>query len=98
MEPKEVTNEQHVEFYKFISNAYDKPRFTLHYKTDAPLSIRAVLYVPEGKPGLFEMSRDSDVGVSLYSRKILIKSKADNVLPKWMRFVKGNVCIYLHNN
>ncbi|XP_026326821.1 heat shock protein 75 kDa, mitochondrial [Hyposmocoma kahamanoa] len=91
MEPKEVTNEQHIEFYKFISNAYDKPRFTLHYKTDAPLSIRAVLYVPEGKPGLFEMSRDSDVGVSLYSRKILIKSKADNILPKWMRFVKGVV-------
>ncbi|GBP69711.1 Heat shock protein 75 kDa, mitochondrial [Eumeta japonica] len=91
MEPKEVTREQHIEFYKFISNSYDKPRFTLHYKTDAPLSIRAVLYVPEGKPGLFELSRDSDVGVSLYSRKILIKSKADNVLPKWLRFVKGVV-------
>ncbi|XP_073963383.1 TNF receptor associated protein 1 [Choristoneura fumiferana] len=91
MEPKEVTQEQHVEFYRFIGNSYDKPRFTLHYKTDAPLSIRAVLYVPEGKPGLFELSRDSDVGVSLYSRKILIKSKADNILPKWLRFVKGVV-------
>lgn len=91
MEPKEVTNEQHIEFYKFISTSYDKPRFTLHYKTDVPLSIRAVLYIPEGKPGLFEMSRDSDVGVALYSRKILIKSKAENILPKWLRFVKGVV-------
>lgn len=91
MEPKEVTKEQHIEFYKFISNSYDKPRFTLHYKTDAPLSIRSILYVPEGKPGLFEMSRDSDIGVALYSRKILIKSKADNILPKWLRFVKGVV-------
>ncbi|XP_068627581.1 heat shock protein 75 kDa, mitochondrial [Battus philenor] len=91
MEPKEVTQEQHVEFYRFISNSYDKPRFTLHYKTDAPISIRSILYVPEGKPGLFEMSRDSDVGVALYSRKILIKSKADNILPKWLRFVKGVV-------
>ncbi|KAJ0179259.1 hypothetical protein K1T71_004971 [Dendrolimus kikuchii] len=91
MEPKEVTNEQHVEFYKFISNSYDKPRFTLHYKTDAPLSIRSILYVPEGKPGLFELSRDTDVGVALYSRKILIKSKAENILPKWLRFVKGVV-------
>lgn len=90
MEPKEVTHEQHTEFYKFISNSYDKPRFTLHYKTDAPLSIRSILYVPEGKPGLFELSRDSDVGVALYSRKILIKSKAENILPKWLRFVKGN--------
>ncbi|XP_030028157.1 heat shock protein 75 kDa, mitochondrial [Manduca sexta] len=91
LEPKEITHEQHVEFYKFISNSYDKPRFTLHYKTDAPLSIRSILYVPEGKPGLFELSRDSDVGVALYSRKILIKSKAENILPKWMRFVKGVV-------
>ncbi|CAB3224999.1 unnamed protein product [Arctia plantaginis] len=91
MEPKEVSQEQHIEFYRFISNSYDKPRFTLHYKTDAPLSIRSVLYVPEGKPGLFELSRDSDVGVALYSRKILIKSKADNLLPKWLRFVKGVV-------
>ncbi|XP_028177360.1 heat shock protein 75 kDa, mitochondrial [Ostrinia furnacalis] len=91
MEPKEVTHEQHSEFYKFISNSYDKPRFTLHYKTDVPLSIRSILYVPEGKPGLFELSRDSDVGVALYSRKILIKSKAENILPKWLRFVKGVV-------
>ncbi|XP_026746998.1 heat shock protein 75 kDa, mitochondrial [Trichoplusia ni] len=91
MEPKEVTMEQHIEFYKYISQAYDKPRFTLHYKTDAPLSIRSILYVPEGKPGLFELSRDTDVGVALYSRKILIKSKAENILPKWLRFVKGVV-------
>lgn len=94
MEPKEVTAEQHIEFYRFISNSYDKPRFTLHYKTDAPLSIRSILYVPEGKPGLFELSRDSDVGVALYSRKILIKSKADNILPKWLRFVKGESCCF----
>ncbi|CAH4033523.1 unnamed protein product [Pieris brassicae] len=91
MDPKEVTHEQHVEFYRFVGNSYDKPRYTLHYKTDAPLSIRSILYVPEGKPGLFELSRDSDVGVALYSRKILIKSKAENILPKWLRFVKGVV-------
>lgn len=89
MEPKEVTPEQHTEFYRFVGNAYDTPRFTLHYKTDAPLTIRSVLYFPEGKPGLFEMSRDSDVGVALYTRKVLIKSKAENILPKWLRFVKG---------
>ncbi|XP_022114520.2 heat shock protein 75 kDa, mitochondrial [Pieris rapae] len=91
MDPKEVTHEQHIEFYRFVGNSYDKPRYTLHYKTDAPLSIRSILYVPEGKPGLFELSRDSDVGVALYSRKILIKSKAENILPKWLRFVKGVV-------
>nr|CAD7267449.1 unnamed protein product [Timema shepardi] len=44
-----------------------------------------------GYEGLFEMNRESDVGVALYSRKVLIKSKTDNILPKWLRFVKGVV-------
>lgn len=91
MEPKDVTLEQHNEFYRFVGNTFDIPRFTLHYKTDVPLSIRALLYFPEGKPGLFEMSRDSDIGVALYTRKVLIQSKTENLLPKWLRFVKGVV-------
>ncbi|XP_005184511.2 heat shock protein 75 kDa, mitochondrial [Musca domestica] len=91
MEPKDVTKEQHDEFYRFIGNTFDTPRFILHYKTDVPLSIRALLYFPEGKPGLFEMTRDGSAGVSLYTRKILIQSKTENLVPKWLRFVKGVV-------
>jgi TNF receptor-associated protein 1 len=53
--------------------------------------VRALLYVPEGKPGLFELSRESDTGVSLYCRRVLIKNKAENLLPKWLRFCKGVV-------
>ncbi|XP_013119443.1 heat shock protein 75 kDa, mitochondrial [Stomoxys calcitrans] len=91
MEPKDVSKEQHDEFYRFIGNTFDTPRFVLHYKTDVPLSIRALLYFPEGKPGLFEMTRDGDVGVALYTRKVLIQSKTANLVPKWLRFVKGVV-------
>lgn len=91
MDPKSVTPQQHSEFYRYIGNCYDLPRYTLHYNTDVPLSIHALLYFPEGKPGLFEMSREVEAGVSLYTRKILIKSKTDNILPKWLRFVRGVV-------
>lgn len=72
LEPKEVTQDQHEQFYKLITGMYDKPRFTLHYKTDSPLMIRALLYFPEGKPGYFEMARESGLGVSLYTRKVFI--------------------------
>lgn len=86
-----MTPQQHDEFYRYLSGAYDVPRFTLHFRTDVPLGIRCLLYVPEGKPGLFEMSRESDVaGVALYSRRVLIKPRAE-ILPKWLRFVKGVV-------
>lgn len=37
------------------------------------------------------MSREVESGVALYTRKILIKSRTDNILPKWLRFVKGVV-------
>ncbi|XP_057375330.1 heat shock protein 75 kDa, mitochondrial-like [Daphnia carinata] len=91
MDPKEVTAVQHDEFYRFISDSYDRPRFVLHYKTDVPLNVRALIYFPEGKPGLFEMSRESDAGLALYCRRVLIKNKAENLLPKWLRFCKGVV-------
>ncbi|XP_064609225.1 LOW QUALITY PROTEIN: heat shock protein 75 kDa, mitochondrial-like [Liolophura sinensis] len=91
LDPKDVTEEMHEDFYKFIGNAYDKPRYHFHYKTDAPLNIRALFYVPEYKPTLFDMSRETDVNITLYSRKVMIMSKANNILPKWMRFMKGVV-------
>jgi hypothetical protein len=47
MDLKDVTELQHEEFYRYISQAHDKPRYTLHYKTDAPLNIRSIFYVPE---------------------------------------------------
>ncbi|EDV98046.1 heat shock protein 75 kDa, mitochondrial [Drosophila grimshawi] len=91
MDPQSISSEQHNDFYRFISNSFDAPRFTLHYNADVPLSIHALLYFPEGKPGLFEMSRDGSTGVALYTRKVLIQSKTENLLPKWLRFVKGVV-------
>lgn len=91
MDAKSVTEQQHYEFYRYVSGSYDRPRFTLHYNTDVPLSIHALLYFPEGKPGLFEMSRETQMGVALYTRRVMIMNKTDNILPKWLRFVKGVV-------
>lgn len=47
MDPKEISEWQHEEFYRYVAQAYDKPRYTLHYRTDAPLNIRSIFYVPE---------------------------------------------------
>ncbi|XP_076748817.1 TNF receptor associated protein 1 [Xylocopa sonorina] len=91
LDPRDITPNQHNEFYKFIGNCFDSPRFILHYTTDVPLSIRALLYFPEERPPLYDFTKGETSSVALYSRKILIKSKADNILPKWLRFVKGVV-------
>ncbi|EHB03128.1 Heat shock protein 75 kDa, mitochondrial [Heterocephalus glaber] len=91
MEPKELNELQHEQFYRYIAQAYDKPRYTLHYKTDAPLNIRSIFYVPETKPSMFDVSRELGSSVALYSRKVLIQTKAADILPKWLRFIRGVV-------
>lgn len=51
MDAKDITAQQHDEFYRYLSgNAYGNPRYVVQYKADAPLNIRAVFYVPEQKP------------------------------------------------
>ncbi|KAM6114109.1 heat shock protein 75 kDa, mitochondrial [Pterocles gutturalis] len=91
LDPKDISEWQHEEFYRFIAQAYDKPRYVLHYKTDAPLNIRSIFYVPEQKPSMFDISRELGSSVALYSRKILIQTKAADILPKWLRFLRGVV-------
>lgn len=91
MDPKDISEWQHEEFYRYIAQAYDKPRYTLHYKTDAPLNIRSLFYVPDTKPSMFDVSRELGSSVALYSRKVLIQTKATDILPKWLRFIRGVV-------
>uniref|UniRef100_A0ABM5EZG0 Heat shock protein 75 kDa, mitochondrial n=1 Tax=Pogona vitticeps TaxID=103695 RepID=A0ABM5EZG0_9SAUR len=91
VDPKDIGDWQHKEFYRFIAQAYDEPRYILHYKTDAPLNIRSIFYVPEVKPSMFDVSRELGSSVALYSRKVLILTKATDILPKWLRFLKGVV-------
>lgn len=90
LDPNAISSQEHEEFYQFIAKSHDRPRYTLHYKTDAPLNIRSIFYIPETVPQLFTMA-NTEYGVSLYSRKVLIQSKAQGVLPNWLRFVKGVV-------
>ncbi|CAG5897785.1 unnamed protein product [Menidia menidia] len=91
MEPKEISDWQHEEFYRYVAQTYDRPRYTLHYRADAPLNIRSIFYVPESKPSMFDVSREMGSSVALYSRKVLIQTKATDILPKWLRFLRGVV-------
>lgn len=87
---KDVTPEQYQDFYKFLTSAYDKPKYTLHFRTDAPLDLRCLFYVPSFHSEKFGLGR-MEPGVNLYSRKVLIESKPSDLLPDWLRFVKGVV-------
>ncbi|MEM9159988.1 MAG: molecular chaperone HtpG, partial [Verrucomicrobiota bacterium] len=86
----EIKDEEYTEFYKFQANAFDEPRYRLHFSADAPLAINALLFTPKDNPEKIGFGR-IDPGVSLYCRKVLIDPKPDNLLPEWLRFLKGVV-------
>jgi hypothetical protein len=89
MDKSELDDEQYNEFYRFISgNAHDTPLQRLHFKADAPLDIKALLFVPSFHNEKFGMAR-LEPGVALYSRKVLIEAAPEDLLPSWLRFVRG---------
>jgi TNF receptor-associated protein 1 len=91
LKPKsEVTDEQYAEFYKFACKAWDEPRFRLHFAADAPLQINALLFIPTENPEKFGFGQ-TEPGVALYCRRVLIDAQPPEFLPEWMRFVRGVV-------
>ncbi len=86
----EVKEEEYNEFYQYLGHDQDKPLYRLHFNSDAPLSIQSLLFVPAKNWESMGMGRiDSDV--HLYCRKVLIQSKAKDLFPEWLRFLKGVV-------
>jgi len=86
----EIKDEEYNEFYKFQAHTSDEPRYRLHFSADAPLSINALLFVPKENPERLGLAR-TEPAVSLYCRKVLIDAKPKDLLPEWLRFLKGVV-------
>lgn len=86
----EVTDEQYDEFYKFACKAWDAPRFRVHFAADAPLQINALLFVPTENSEKFGFGQ-TEPGVALYCRRVLIDAQPPDFLPEWMRFLRGVV-------
>ncbi|WP_051822695.1 molecular chaperone HtpG [Desulfonatronum thiodismutans] len=84
----EITDEEYSEFYKFVGNAFDEPLLRLHFDTDAPLAIKALLFVPKDNFEKYGLGR-TEPGVNLYCQRVLIEQHSKTILPEWLRFLKG---------
>ncbi|MCB0080931.1 MAG: molecular chaperone HtpG, partial [Caldilineaceae bacterium] len=89
-QPSQVKDEEYKEFYRQLTFDFEEPLLYNHLVTDAPVDIRAILYIPSKRErGMFRMN-DKD-GIKLYSRKILIQESNTDLLPEYFRFVEGVV-------
>ncbi|HKM71634.1 MAG TPA: molecular chaperone HtpG [Stellaceae bacterium] len=86
----EITQEQYNEFYHHVGHSFDDPWLTLHNKAEGVLEYTSLLFVPSAKPfDLFDPERKSRV--KLYVRRVFITDESTNLLPAYMRFLRGIV-------
>lgn len=84
----DVTKEEYEEFYKYIAHTEDPPLTHMHFNTDAPIDLHALIFVPRDNPEAIGFGR-IEPGVALHCRKVLIDAKPEGLLPEWLRFLKG---------
>ena len=86
----EITQEQYNEFYHHVGHSFDDPWLTLHAKAEGVLEYTSLLFVPSAKPfDLFDPERKSRV--KLYVRRVFITDEGTNILPPYLRFLRGVV-------
>ena len=86
----EVSDEEYNEFYKHIAHGWDDPLEVIAMRAEGTFEYQALLFIPSHAPfDLFD--RDSHVGIQLYVKRVFIMGDCDQLLPKYLRFVKGVV-------
>ncbi len=86
----EVTEEQYKAFYHHVAHAFDEPWATLHARAEGKLDYSLLLFVPSQPPrDLFDPARKS--ALRLYVRRIFITDRCDELVPAWLRFLRGVV-------
>merc|ERR1712213_46691 len=89
---EEVTEEEYTEFYKSISKDYLDPLAYTHFNAEGEIEFKSILFLPKKAP--FDMmdnywTKKSEV--KLYVRRVLVAEKFEDLLPRYLNFVRGVV-------
>ena len=86
----EVSDEEYKEFYKHIAHAWDDPLEVIAMKAEGTFEYEALLFIPSHAP--FDLfNRDAHIGVQLYVKRVFIMGDCDELMPEYLRFIKGVV-------
>ena len=86
----QVSDEEATSFYKSVAMDWQDPARRIHVAVDSPLQYNALLFIPPARP--FDLFYpDGAKGPRLYARRVLIEEHARELLPDWLRFVRGVV-------
>ena len=84
----EIEDEEYVDFYKNISYDMDAPLTWTHNRVEGRVQYTQLLYIPKKAP-VDLYTRDQQHGLKLYVKRVFIMDEAEQLLPMYLRFVKG---------
>ncbi len=89
----EISEEEHGEFYRHLTKDFMPPLEAIHFKAEGTIEYTALLYLPSAKPmDLFGGGHQEPKSkVSLYVRRVQVSEECEDLLPPWLRFVRGVV-------
>ncbi len=86
----EVSEEEYNEFYKHISHDFTDPARVLHYNVEGTTEFSTILYIPSKAP--FNIwYKDYEIGLALYVNRVQIMTHCEQILPVYLRFLRGVV-------
>jgi len=91
LKPKtEIKPDEYNEFYKHISHDFNNPLEVIHYKAEGTNEFTALLFIPSKKP--FDIYyKSAKIGPALYVKKVQIMDACEDLIPIYLRFIKGVV-------
>lgn len=87
----EISDEEYKNFYSSLTKDSTEASSWIHFKAEGEVEFKGILYVPNDPLSLYDDYANKDAGVRLYVRKVLIQEDFDELLPKYLNFLKGVV-------
>ena len=86
----EIKDEEYKEFYKHVAHDFDEPLSWLHNRVEGTQEYTTLFYIPKRAP--FDMfEREQKNGIKLYVKRVFIMDDAEQLMPNYLRFIKGVV-------
>ncbi|NP_999808.1 heat shock protein gp96 precursor [Strongylocentrotus purpuratus] len=90
--PRDITDEEYEEFYKSFTKETDAPMAKTHFSAEGEVTFRSILFIPSKAPNqMFQDYGKKFDNIKLYVRRVFITHDFEDMMPKYLSFVKGVV-------
>lgn len=86
-----ITDEEYQKFYKVISKDTNDAQDWIHFKAEGEVEFKSIIFIPKEAGILYDEYQNRKVQVKLYVRKVLIQDDFEDLLPRYLNFIKGVV-------